>query len=91
MVDLAAAAAIVGGLNGAIAGWHRIHRWRSPAGVTAFVLDSTWALITTAGALSVHAVAVVQNVPGNYVRSLSERRDRHVYVQGLRFRRGFLT
>ena len=34
----------------------------------AFVLDSTWALITTAGALAVHAVAVAQNAPGNYVR-----------------------
>ena len=91
LVDLTIAAAIVGGCNGAIAGWHRIYRWRALAGVAAFVLDSTWALITTAGALVVHAVAVAQRTPGNYAASLSERRDRHVYVKGLTFRRGFLT
>ena len=84
-------AAIVGGLNGAIAGWRGIYRWRSAAGVVAFVLDSTWALITTAGALVVHAVATVQRVPGNYVASLSDRRDRHVYAKGFTLRRGFLT
>ncbi len=34
---------------------------------------------------------LVQRVPGNYVASLSERRDRHVYVKGFTLRRGFLT
>jgi hypothetical protein len=85
------AAAVVGGLNGAIAGARRVHRWRSPSGVLAFVLDSTWALITTAGALVVHAIAAAQRTPGNYLVSLSERRDRHVYTRGLTIRRGFLT
>ena len=84
-------AAVVGGLNGAISGWRRVYRWRSIAGVSAFVLDSTWALITTAGALVVHAIALAQRQPGNYVRSLSERRDQHVYLDGFTFRRGFLT
>jgi hypothetical protein len=91
LVDLALVAAIVGGLNGSIAGWRRIHCWRSVAGVLAFVLDSTWALITTAGALLVHLLAVIQRMPGNYVASLSERRDRHVYAKGFTLRRGFLT
>ena len=84
-------AAIVGGLNGAIAGARRIHQWRSVSGLLAFVLDSTWALITTAGAIVVHALALTQRVPGNYVASLSERCDRHVYVKGFTLRRGFLT
>ena len=57
----------------------------------AFVLDSTWALITTAGALVVHAVAALQRAPGNYLASLSARHDRHVYAGGLRLRPGFLT
>jgi hypothetical protein len=91
VVDLAAAAAIVGGLNGAISGARRVYRWRSPAGVLAFVLDSTWALITTAGALVVHLVAAMQRTPGNHLTSLSERQDRHVYARGLRLRPGFLT
>ncbi len=57
----------------------------------AFVLDSTWALITTAGALFVHVVAWAQRQPDNCVASLSERRNRHVYVRGFTLRRGFLT
>jgi hypothetical protein len=91
LLDLAAVAAVVGGLNGAIAGARRIHRWRTLGGVAAFVLDSTCALVTTTAALAVHALAVVQRVPGNYVPALSERRDRHVYVRGFTMRRGFLT
>jgi hypothetical protein len=59
--------------------------------VLAFVLDSTWALITSFGALLVHAVGLAQRVPGNYLAALSERRDRHVYAAGLTLRRGFLT
>jgi hypothetical protein len=84
-------AALVGGVNGAIGGARRMYRWRSLGGVAAFVLDSTWALITTAGALLVHAIAGVQRRPGNYVVALSERRDRHVYAAGFTLRRGFLT
>lgn len=91
LVDLAVAGAIVGGLNGAVSGARRIYRWRSAGGALAFVLDSTWALITTAGGLFVHAVALVQRTPSNYVASLSERCDRHVYVRGVALRRGFLT
>ena len=55
------------------------------------MLDSTWALITTAAALLAHAIAAGQRLPDNYVSSLSERRDRHVYVKGFTLRRGFLT
>jgi hypothetical protein len=88
---LGVAAAIVGGLNGAIGGARRIYRWRTAGGLTAFVLDSSWALITTAGALVVHAMALAQRRPGNYVVALSERRDRHVYARGFTLRRGFLT
>jgi hypothetical protein len=88
---LGVAAAIAGCLNGAIAGWRRIYRWRTAGGIAAFVLDSTWALITTAGALVVHAVASAQRRPDNYVVALSERHDRHVYASGFTLRRGFLT
>jgi len=89
-VDLAAPAAAIGAVNGAIAGTRRIYRWRSVSGWLAFGLDSTWALVTTAAALGAHAVAAAQRSPGNYVTELSERSDRHVYVRGYTFRRGFL-
>jgi hypothetical protein len=59
--------------------------------VLAFVLDSTWALVTTLAALVVHVVALAQRRPGNYLTALSERRDRHVYARGLVVRRRFLT
>jgi hypothetical protein len=84
-------AALVGGLNGAIGGARRVYRWRTAGGIAAFVLDSTWALITTVGALLVHAVAGAQRRADNFVVALSERRDRHVYAGGFTLRRGFLT
>ena len=90
LLDITVAAAIVGGANGAISGWRGIYRWRSITGWLAFVLDSTWALVTTAGALVAHVVAAVQRTPDNYVAELSERRDRHVYRRGYTLRRGFM-
>jgi len=81
--------AVVGGLNGFVSGWRRIYRWRSPSGWLAFVLDSTWALATTAAALVGHTIAAAQRSP--YLSALSARRDRHVYASGLRLRRGFLA
>ena len=90
LVDLAVPAAIVGGANGAIAGLRRIYRWRSVSGWLAFALDSTWALLTTAGAFVAHAVVGVQRTRGNYVTDLSERQNRHVYARGYTLRRGFM-
>lgn len=84
--------AAVGALNGAISGWRGIYRWRQRRGRTAFVLDSTWGLTTTAGALVSHAVAGVAEVRGRagYDHSLSHRHDRHVYAGGFRPRTGFV-
>ncbi|WP_162942133.1 hypothetical protein [Desertimonas flava] len=89
-LGLTVPAAIVGGLNGAIGGARRIYRWRSPSGVVAFVLDSTWALVTSMSALVAHLVAAVQRDSTNYRTALSERANRHVYARGFRMRRGFL-
>jgi len=89
-LDLAVPFAVVGALNGLIGGWRGIYRWRSVSGPVAFVLDSTWGLPMTLGALVAHAVAATQRGRGGYVAELSERRNRYVYVGGLRVRRGFL-
>ncbi|MEY2957801.1 MAG: hypothetical protein RLZZ01_369 [Actinomycetota bacterium] len=88
VVGLAVTGAVVGGVNGALAGHRRIHDWRSPTSTGWFVLDSTWALPTTAAALFVHVVAHLRRRPG-YAAHLSERRDRHVYARGFQVRRGF--
>lgn len=88
LVGLAVPGAIIGAINGAVAGHRRIHDWRSPKSIGWFVLDSTWALTTTAAALVVHAIARARGRPG-YAAGLSERRDRHVYARGFQPRRGF--
>jgi hypothetical protein len=89
LVKLTAPAAVVGGLNGVLAGARQIYAWRRPSGALAFALDSTWALPMTAAALVPHAVAGLQGRRAGYVAALSERADRHVYARGLRVRRGF--
>jgi hypothetical protein len=88
LLGLTVPAAIVGGLNGAVSGARRIYDWRSPKGIGAFALDSTWALGTTASGLVAHAVAALRGDPG-YAPSLSERCNRHVYARGLQPRTGF--
>jgi hypothetical protein len=81
-------AAVVGGLNGAISGRRGIYHWRSPKGIAAFALDSTWALATTGAGLIAHGVAALQG-GGEYAPQLSERRGRHVYGRGFQPRKGF--
>lgn len=88
IVGLGVPVAAVAGLNGAISGWRRIYRWRSPVGILAFALDSTWASITTAAGLFAHVGGAVRGRAG-YLPQLSERQNRHVYVRGMQFRRGF--
>ena len=82
--------AVVAGANGAISGWRGTYEWTSPRGVGAFVLDSTWAGLTTAAGLVANAVGMVQPNSG-YSVALSERQNRHVYARGLQLRKGFAT
>jgi hypothetical protein len=85
---LGAVMAVVAGLNGAISGWRRIYPWRLTAGVIGFVLDSTWAIIPTAGGLLAHLGAAIKGDPG-YDASLSTRRNRHVYRRGVSLKPGY--
>jgi hypothetical protein len=89
LVGLGWPAAVVGAANGAISGVRGTYRWRSLTGPLAFVLDSTWALPMTTGALAAHGVAAAQGRRSGYVRHLSARANRHVYARGLRVRKGF--
>lgn len=88
LVGLAVPAAIVAGLNGAISGRRGIYDWKSRKGLTAFTLDSTWALATTTAAVGSHAIGAVRGQPG-YSAELSERHNRHVYERGFQPRKGF--
>ncbi len=82
--------AVVAGLNGAVSGWRGTYDWRSPRGAVAFVLDSTWAGLTTAAAIVANTVGIVRSDAG-YSESLSRRQNRHVYSRGLQLRKGFAT
>lgn len=81
-------AAGVGGLNGLISGWRQVYSWRRRDGWLAFVLDSTWALVTTAASLLAHGVALVTGAAHNEP-SLSTRQNRHVYRRGAQLKKGF--
>ena len=78
---------LVAAANGAVSGWRRVYDWRTSKGVTAAVLDSTWALPMTAAALFANAVGAVTE--GGYVDDLSRRSNRHVYERGFMPRKGF--
>ena len=88
--DAVVVAAVVGAVNGGLGGWRQIYRWGERHGRAAFVVDSTWALVTTTAALVAHLVAVVRGDPG-YLADVSRRQNRHVYARGFRLRRGFLV
>jgi hypothetical protein len=89
-LGLARPLALVAAANGAASGWRGVYDWSSPVGVTAFVLDSTWAGATTAAGLVANAVGVVRRDSG-YHEGLSRRKNRHVYARGLQLRKGFAT
>lgn len=88
VLGVAAPAAVVGGVNGAISGRRRIYDWGSAKGVAAFALDSTWSLATTTAALVAHGVAAVRGDP-QFAPAHSERHNRHVYGRGFQPRKGF--
>ena len=44
---MAAGALSAAGVNGVLSGWRRVYAWRTPEGVLAFVVDSTWASLST--------------------------------------------
>jgi hypothetical protein len=80
--------AVVGAANGAVCGWRGTYRWSSTDGAVAFVLDSTWASLTTGAGLVSLAIAAAGR-GGGYDLGLSRRHNRHVYRRGFQPRRGF--
>ena len=78
----------IAGINGTVCGWRGTYDWRSPVGVAGFVLDSTWAFATTAGALLAHVAAAVRGDP-QFHDELSRRHNRHVYGRGFQIRPRF--
>lgn len=88
LVGLTVPFAVVGGANGALAGYRRIYNWGCSDGVVAFTLDSTWGLPMTSAALFANTIGLLSKTSG-YVPELSERLNRHVYRRGFMPRKGF--
>ncbi|MDA3028562.1 MAG: hypothetical protein O2925_07150, partial [Actinomycetota bacterium] len=59
LIGLGVPATVVAGANGVVSGWRGVYDWRCSTGVIAALLDSSWALLTTAGSLGSHAIALV--------------------------------
>jgi len=76
--------------NGAISGWRGVYEWNRSRGVVAFLLDSSWGLITTAAGLASHGLGYIRREP-RYSPELSVRQNRHVYERGFQPRKGFAT
>jgi hypothetical protein len=87
-LDLAILTGAVGAANGFVSGWRGTYDWSCSSGGVGFVLDSTWALVTTTGSVLVHGINAVAG--GRYHEGTSRRRNRHVYAGGFRPRRGFV-
>jgi hypothetical protein len=87
LVGLAGPAAAVAATNGVISGFRKTYDWRTQSGRLAFVLDSSWALVTTAAGLISQLVGVMTR--SRFDEELSERSNRHVYERGFVIRRNF--
>lgn len=83
------AMAVVAGVNGALSGWRQVYAWRNARGLTAFILDSTWATMPVGAGFGAHAVALTSKDRGGFEPSLSRRQNRHVYRGGAHFQTGF--
>jgi hypothetical protein len=85
---LAAAVAVPAGLNGLFGGARRIYAWKTVGGWAAFVLDSSWALISTTLGVLVN-VANLLNRASGFGPEFSVRQNRHVFARGFALKRGF--
>ena len=79
--------AAVAGTNGAFGGARGIYAWITPGGALAFVLDSSWALISTLLGVIVNLWNTLR--PAGYAPEFSMRQNRHVFASGFALKRGF--
>jgi hypothetical protein len=86
--DIGVVAAVPATLNGLFGGARGIYAWRTPGGWAAFVLDSSWALISTALGVAVNVVNGVRRGTG-FSPAFSVRQNRHVFAGGFALKRGF--
>jgi hypothetical protein len=84
----ATAFAVIAGLNGLFAGARRSYAWKTAGGWLAFVLDSSWAMVSTLLGVLVNTYNTSRRGTG-YGPEYSIRRNRHVFAGGFALKRGF--
>ena len=87
-VPFAVGVAVPAGLNGMFGGARRIYAWRTIGGWGAFVLDSSWALISTTLGVLV-SFANTLNRRSGFGPEFSVRKNRHVFAGGFALKRSF--
>jgi hypothetical protein len=80
--------AVPAGLNGVFSGARGVYAWRTPGGWLAFLLDSSWALISTTLGVAVNLINLVRRDTG-FCPAFSVRANRHVFARGFALKRGF--
>ena len=82
------ALASTAGVNGLFGGIRQVYKWRSVPGCIAFVIDSSWALITTTIGNILNIVNLFWR-NSEYRPDFSRRRNRHVFRGGFALKPGF--
>lgn len=88
LFDLYWFGAVPAGVAGAISGYRQIYDWKELKGSLAFLLDSTWGLVLTAGGVLIHLANFASHT-ADYRPELSIRQNRHVYGGGVAVKRGY--
>lgn len=85
LVGMPVLGGVIGGLNGMIGGGTENYS-RDPAGLRAFLLDSSWGLAGTGLGLVLHGInQLIWRDEPEYNWELSRRQNRHVYEGGFDF------
>jgi hypothetical protein len=85
---VAAAIAVPAVLNGGFGGARRIYAWKTIGGWGAFILDSSWALVSTTLGVALNLVNLVRRGSG-FAPEFSVRQNRHVFAAGFALKRSF--
>ena len=79
--------ATVAAVNGLFGGARGVYAWTTPGGALAFVLDSSWALVSTFLGVIVNTVNTIR--ASGFAPEFSVRQNRHVFASGFALKRGF--
>ncbi len=86
--DVGVVAAVPAAINGLFGGARGVYAWKTIGGWGAFLLDSSWALISTTLGVAVNLINLF-NRGSWYSPEFSVRQNRHVFGRGFALKRSF--